>query len=223
MPERVQFFGAAQPRGAGADDRDREATARRRHLGCHPALGECAVGDGLLQRLNRYRRTIESHRAASFARRRAYPPGDFRQVVGRREERPSLAPLSAKDEVVKVGDEVVDGATGSRAGERSPGMAERNAAVHAAPGLRACKLVGADDLKLLVVRKPFVWVALGSVDTGNRQKIHGVAHAYPPAATGTGAEAASFALAAIARSYSNGMTFKNWSVFSVKFSRISFA
>src|SRR5690606_12782558 len=65
-------------------------------------------------------------RAGRFARRRAHPPGELREVVGRMQVVDRPAPLTAVHQVVPVRDDVVD---------RTAGLAERNAAIHAARAL----------------------------------------------------------------------------------------
>ena len=65
-----------------------------------------------------------------LARRRAQPAGELREVVGRVEPVHRAVPVVAPDEVVPLRDDVA---------QRAALVAERDAAVHAAPGL------GGDD------------------------------------------------------------------------------
>ena len=115
-----------EARGPGADDRDPLA---RLHRGVHrgdPPLVPRAVDDLDLDLLDRDRVLVDAEHARRLARRRAQATGELGEVVGGVEPLDRVAPVVAVDEVVPVGDEVA---------ERAAVVAERDAAVHAAPGL----------------------------------------------------------------------------------------
>ena len=65
-----------------------------------------------------------------------------------------LPPLPAVDEVVPLGDEVVDRAARRHPGDELPGVAEGDPAVHAARALRAQGLLGVGRVRLAPVLDP---------------------------------------------------------------------
>src|SRR5262249_42058889 len=75
--------------------------------------------------------------ARPLARGRADAAGELGEVVGLVQPLQRLAPQPAVDEVVPLRDEVVDRAAGSHALEEGAGVAEGDAAVHAAGALLA--------------------------------------------------------------------------------------
>ena len=105
--------------------------------GRDPAFGEGLVGDGAFDRLDGDRLVDDVERAGGLARRWADAPGHFREIVGRVEVLRRVQPVGMIDEVVPVGDLVVDRATGVTIGD---------AAIHAARGLaRDLGLARGDD------------------------------------------------------------------------------
>ena len=71
-------------------------------------------------------RLVDPEHARRLARRRAQAAGELGEVVGGVQAVDRVLPVVAVDEVVPVGDQVA---------ERAAVVAERDAAVHAAPGL----------------------------------------------------------------------------------------
>ena len=126
-PARVSCCAAASPAGPGADDRDLAAGAHRRHDRLDPALVPRPLDDLDLDLLDGDRVLADAEHARRLARRRAQPAGELGEVVGGVQALDRVAPVVAVDEVVPVGDEVA---------ERAAVVAERDAAVHAAPGLQ---------------------------------------------------------------------------------------
>src|SRR5215468_5098565 len=95
----------------------------RRRLRLHPALLESAIHDGAFDGLDGDRIVADVERARSFARRRTDTTGELRKIVGRMQVAGRLFPRSRIDEVIPVGDLVVDGASS---------VTVRDAATHAA-------------------------------------------------------------------------------------------
>ena len=85
----VQLIGRGQARRARADDRDRLAGARRGRRRLDPAFLQRALDDRPLDRLDRDRVGVDAEHARAFARRRAEPAGELREVVGREQARRS--------------------------------------------------------------------------------------------------------------------------------------
>ena len=110
----------------GADHGDALAGLHRGQLGRDPAFLKAAIGDRRLDRLDRHRLLDQVQRARRLAGRRADAAGDLGKIVGGVQVLQRALPVAAVDEVVPVGDLVID---------RAAGVAERDAAIHAARGL----------------------------------------------------------------------------------------
>ncbi len=132
---------------ARADHGHRLARARRRRLGPDPALGERAVDDGELDRLDRHRVVVDAEHARALARRRAQRAGELREVVGGVQPVDGLAPVVPVDEVVPVRDQVP---------ERAALVTEGDAAVHAARALRPELVLGPGQHDLPPVAHPLL-------------------------------------------------------------------
>ena len=128
VPGAGELLRGREPRRPRADDGDALAGQRRGRLRRDPALVPRAVDDLDLDLLDRHRIAVDAEHARRFARRRAQPAGELGEVVRRVQALDRVAPVVAVDEVVPVGDEVA---------ERAAVVAERDAAVHAPPGLMA--------------------------------------------------------------------------------------
>ena len=170
-PARVSCCAAASP--AGPSRRPRRAcpcapsgTTRR-----DPALVPRAVDDLDLDLLDGDRILVDAEHARGLARRRAEPAGELREVVGRVQPLDRVAPVVAVDEVVPVGDEVA---------ERAAVVAERDAAVHAAPGL-LLQLVGAGTARRPRASRGGAPAPAGaSASRGPTSGIRWLTHARPP-------------------------------------------
>ena len=114
--------------GAAADDGDALAGGLLGRLGMNPALVPGALDDGPLDELDGDGRLIDAEHAGGFARRGADAAGELREVIRRVEAANGGLPSIVVDEIVPVGDEIVD---------RAAGVAEGHAAVHAASALLA--------------------------------------------------------------------------------------
>ena len=121
-----QLLGGRQTGGPRADHRDPLAGLGRRGLRHDPALAPCPVDDLDLDLLDGDRVGVDAEHAGRLARRRAQPPGELGEVVRGVEALDGIVPVVAVDEVVPVRDQVA---------ERAAVVAERDAAVHAPPGL----------------------------------------------------------------------------------------
>ncbi len=115
-----------EARRSGADDGDALARLHVGDLRRDPPFGPRAVDDLDLDLLDRDRVLVDAEHARRLARRRAEATGELGEVVRRVQPLDRVAPVVAVHEVVPVGDEVA---------ERAAVVAERDAAVHAAPGL----------------------------------------------------------------------------------------
>ena len=100
-----------------------------------PAFGEAAVDDRVLDVLDRDRRVGDAEHAGALARRRAGAARELGEVVGLVQPIERVAPAALIDQVVPLGDQVVDRAAVVR-------LAKRHAAVHAARALVAQMVLG---------------------------------------------------------------------------------
>ncbi len=99
-----------------------------RRLGDDPALIEGPVGDGALDAFDRDRHILDVQRAGRLARSGANPARHFREVICGMQIARRRVPLPVIDEVVPIGDLVVN---------RTAAMAIGYAAIHAARRLPA--------------------------------------------------------------------------------------
>jgi hypothetical protein len=102
-----------------------------RRLGMNPALVPGALDDAALDELDGDGRLIDAEHAGGLARRGTDAAGELREVVGGVQAADRGFPAAVVDQVVPVGNEVVD---------RAAGVAEGHAAIHAASALLALLL-----------------------------------------------------------------------------------
>src|SRR4029079_4281548 len=95
-------------------------------------VGDGAVGDLLLDRLDGDRVVVDVERARGLARRRTDAAGGPGEVVGGVQVARRLFPVALVGEVVPVRDLVVDRAAGRRAGDGVGAVTIGHAAIHAA-------------------------------------------------------------------------------------------
>src|SRR5690606_38896915 len=121
-----QLLGSGQTGRAGTDDGDLlTGEPGRVHRG-DPALVEGVLDDLDLDLLDGHRVLVDPEHAGRLARRRAQPPGEFREVVGRVQPVDTVAPAVLVDQVVPFRNQVA---------QRTTVVTERNTAVHAPAGL----------------------------------------------------------------------------------------
>src|SRR5450432_983418 len=118
-----QLLCTRHARAAGADDSHAPAGLRGRWLRDHPAFLPALVNDEMLDRLDTDRIVVDIERAGLFTGRGTYPARELRKIIRGMQDVERLAPLMPVYEVVPVGNDVV---------HRTTGLAERDAAVHAA-------------------------------------------------------------------------------------------
>jgi len=94
----------------------------------NPAFRKSTLDYVFLDLLNGHGRLVDTEHARCFARGRADTPGELWKVIGGVKLTDGLLPASLVYKVIPVGDEIVD---------RTTGVTEGNAAIHAARGLFA--------------------------------------------------------------------------------------
>jgi len=147
----VELLGGGEAGGAGADDGDFFAGAHLGLLGKHPTLVPAAVGDFALDVLDRDRRIIDAEDAGAFARGGTHAAGELREIVSLVQTIEGFFPEAAVDEIVPLGDQIVDRTAAGHAADEFAGVAKRNAAVHAARALIAEFLLLHGDMEFLPV------------------------------------------------------------------------
>ena len=126
----------------GPDHGDTLAGLVRRDLRLDPALFPGLLDDRQLDVLDRDRRVVDVQRTGGLARGRADPPSELGEVVGRVQDIDRRPPVALIDQIVPVGDQVVD---------RTALVTKRDPAVHAACALLADLLIRQRNGELVVV------------------------------------------------------------------------
>ncbi len=127
-PARASCCAAARPAGPEPTTATRLPVRTAAGSGTMKPSWKARSMMALFDLLDGDRRLVDAQHARGFARRRTDAAGEFREVVGGVQLPHGLAPAAAVDQIVPIGNQV---------GERAAGMAERNAAIHAARALRA--------------------------------------------------------------------------------------
>ena len=162
-----------QSRRARADDGHGVAVQAGRHDRLEPVVVEDLLRDRHLGLLDGDRGLVDAQGAGVLARGGADPPGDLGEVVGRVQSRGGLGPASPPDQVVPLRDEVA---------QRAPGVAERDAAVHAPAGLGAHDRLVLADVHVLEVHDAHRHRTRGALDAlPVLQESARISHGSPPA------------------------------------------
>ena len=157
----IELVGAGETGGTGSDHGDFLAGAGFGNAGRDPAFFPALVDDGAFVVLDRHGGFDHAENTGSLTRRGADPAGELGEVVRLVETIERLAPAAAEDEIVPLGNEVVDGTAARHAGDDVSGVAERRAAIHATRALGTTFLVVAVDLEFLPVLEAFDRVEFG--------------------------------------------------------------
>ena len=166
-PTRVSCWAAASPAGPEPTTATFLPGAGLRLLRRHPALVPRPVDDLDLDLLDRDGVGVDRQHARGLARGGAERAGELGEVVGGVQPLDGLAPVVAVDQVVPLRDEVA---------QRAALVAERDAAVHAAAGLRL--QVGAREVLVDLAPVPQPQVdrpAHGQLPRGGQEPL-GVTH-----------------------------------------------
>src|SRR6059036_2236267 len=145
-----------------------------------PAVLERVVDDRDLDGLDGDRVIVDAEHARALARRRAEPPRELREVVGRVQPLDGVPPAVLVDEVVPVRDQVA---------ERAALVAEGDAAVHAARALLAEVLDRKRKVDLFPVAQPLGDRPRRKLLALDLQEAGGLTHSWPRPARRTSARA----------------------------------
>src|SRR5690606_23427091 len=121
-----QLLRAGQASRARADHGDFLARLATGRLGRHPALRPALVDNGVLDGLDAHRIVVDVQGTGRLAGGGTHAAGELGEVVGGVQHFQRAMPILLVDQVVPVGNDVVDGTAAG---------AERNAAVHTAGAL----------------------------------------------------------------------------------------
>ena len=136
----------------------------------NPAFVPAAFHNRPLNQLDRNRRLIDSQHARGLARGRADAAGKLRKVIRRVKPPDCCLPPAVIDQIVPVGNQVID---------RASRMAEGNAAVHAAGALLALLFFRKRFVDLKPVLDALVGFAARRLFALNLQKPSDLTHAAP--------------------------------------------
>ena len=146
MPGAIQLLRRRQSRRAGADDSDFLPRAHFWRLRANESFREASIHNALFNLLDGHGRRVDAEHASRFARRGTNASSKFGKIVCRMKLAHRFLPAPVIDEIIPVGNQIVD---------RAAGMAERDAAIHAARPLRAQFVLGEVLINLEPVVHPF--------------------------------------------------------------------
>jgi len=132
--------------------------------------------------LDRDRNVVQTDCAGAFARRGADAAGEFRKVIGFAQSLPGFEVEAAVRQVVEFRDQIMDRAAGCRSLDEEAGVAERNAAVHAAGALYALFCIGQAFMELIKVSYPLQGFPISRKLSLVFKKSSGFAHLRAPSA-----------------------------------------
>ena len=156
--------------GTAADDGDALAGGLLGRLGMNPALVPGAIDDGPLDELDGDGRLVDAQHAGGFAGSGADAARELREVIRRVEAANGGLPTVVVDEIVPVGDEIVD---------RAAGVAEGHAAVHAASALLALLFFGEWLVDFEPVANALIGLAARGLFPLNLKKACDLTHVAP--------------------------------------------
>jgi len=169
MSGRVELSRSRQASGTGTDDRDLLPCPLAGWGGRNPACFPTLFSDGIFDVFDGDRRLDDAQHASAFAGRRADPAREFGEIVGFVEAIEGILPAAPVDQVVPLGDQVVDGATAGGAVDFHTRVAEGGAAVHAARALGLQIFLGHVQVKFIPVADA---IARGNFGRHLAQKFH---------------------------------------------------
>ena len=139
-------------------------------LGLDPSLLPCAVHNAALDQLDGDGRLRDGQHACRLARRRTDAARKLRKVVGRVQPPDGIRPAAVVHQVVPVRDQVV---------QRTAGVAEGHAAVHAARSLLALLRLAEGLVDLHPVLQPLLDLAPRRLFPLDLKKTRDLTHAAP--------------------------------------------
>ena len=143
--------GADEAGGAGAHHGHARRVLPRRSEASRATVRPLPIADGALVVVNRLRLVRTAQVTGRLAQRRTHPARELGHGRGQRQTLGCILPLTTIDEVVPLGNEVVQGATTrARLAKRDARLAEGHAAHHATARLHLL-LLGRKQLVELVV------------------------------------------------------------------------
>ena len=154
MPNAVQLSRRSQPGGSRTDNRDTFSGPSLRRIGLDPTLFESMVDDRTFDVLDRDRRISNSQDARTLARGGANPSGELRKIVRLVQTIECLAPVTAIDQIVPFGNQVIDGTSRRHSRHQRTGVTERNSTIHASRTLRPQFFFGHVLVKFIPIENP---------------------------------------------------------------------
>ena len=147
----IQLIRCGEAGRTGTDDCDTLPRADLRDPRLHVALLEGGLDDVKLIVVRRHRRVIEALDAGLLAERRADTTRELREVVRLQKTAQRVGDVAVVDLIVPLRAEIVERAAREHTRQLHAGLAERNAAVHAARALLPTLLLREGDVKFLEI------------------------------------------------------------------------
>ena len=169
MARLVELGGRREAGRTGADHRDLAAGAALGQIRHHPPFLPAPINYFAFDVLDGDRQAVHATGARALAGCRTHPPRELGKVIGLVQAFESLAPVVAVNEVVPLGDKIINGTTAGHAADQLAGMAVGDAAIHAAGGLVPQLLDLGMEVKLVPV---FDALQSGPVQRQLARKIH---------------------------------------------------
>src|SRR5882757_625935 len=108
MSSTIELLRSGHSCGAGADDCYFFSGAEGRRLGMDPAFFKSTINDIFFDLFDGYWRLVDSQHAGGFAGRGADTSSELGEIIGGVQLADSFFPASVIDEIVPVGDDVVN-------------------------------------------------------------------------------------------------------------------
>ena len=169
MASGIKLSRSGEASGTGTDDRDLLPCPLAGWGGRNPACFPTLFSDGIFDVFDGDGGLDDAQYAGAFAGRGADPSSEFGEIVGFVEAIKGILPATPVDQVVPLGDQVVDGATAGGAVHFHARMTEGGAAVHAARALGLQVFFGHVQVKFIPVADA---IAGGDFGRHLAQKFH---------------------------------------------------
>ncbi len=177
VPQPGKLLRGGKPGGTRADYGHLLARLRLRTNRLDPAFGERTLDDPKLDVLDVHRLAADRQRAGGFAGSGTDAAGDLGEIVGRMQVLGRLAPATPVNEIVELGNAILHRA--------ADGMAERNAAVHAAGRLLVQRLIEQLAIDLVPIADALLDRPMLDFDSRILQESGGVGHPAIPSGRNT--------------------------------------
>ena len=176
MSAAVELIGGGKSRGTRADDGDLFACSLFGRLRCCPALLIGCFDDIIFIGADGDRITVSAAGARLFTQSRTHARGELGEAVGHFQTVVRLLPRSETDEVVPLGDQVIQRTARHHAADRQACLTERYAAVHTPLALMLTLRFTDRGVELVIVFDTFFHGRRGVILSCIFHKSVGISH-----------------------------------------------